>query len=187
MKGYLQTHLVHTREHLGLIGRLGLRNTALFCFSVLGVAVQQLLNLICLPVLLIYGSLLLADVLNGRAPWIVIAGSRDEFRIAWKAVYYGAGEDPVWVFVSTVGFAGSVVMLASNLLFVLINLIACFKRDYRDLWWAALLSPIYWVLGSIAAWKGAFQLIHKPHYWEKTLHGLSQNTGFDAADGGDQT
>lgn len=26
---------------------------------------------------------------------------------------------------------------------------------------------------SFAAWKGAIQLITKPHYWEKTEHGLA--------------
>jgi len=37
---------------------------------------------------------------------------------------------------------------------------------------AALLSPLYWVLISLAAWKAVWQLIVKPHYWEKTVHGL---------------
>jgi hypothetical protein len=36
----------------------------------------------------------------------------------------------------------------------------------------ALLSPIYWVLISIAAWKGLIQLFTNPFHWEKTRHGL---------------
>jgi len=35
----------------------------------------------------------------------------------------------------------------------------------------SLLTPIYWVLMSIAAMKAAIQLITKPFYWEKTAHG----------------
>ncbi|SPF43531.1 hypothetical protein SBF1_2910004 [Candidatus Desulfosporosinus infrequens] len=38
-----------------------------------------------------------------------------------------------------------------------------------------LLTPIYWALMSVAAYKAAWQLIFKPFYWEKTEHGLSDN------------
>ena len=30
--------------------------------------------------------------------------------------------------------------------------------------------PVYWVLMSVGAWKGAVQLITNPFYWEKTPH-----------------
>ena len=36
----------------------------------------------------------------------------------------------------------------------------------------ALLTPLYWVFMSMAAYKALFQLIVKPFYWEKTIHGL---------------
>jgi glycosyltransferase XagB len=38
----------------------------------------------------------------------------------------------------------------------------------------ALLIPLYWMMVSFAAWKGALQLITKPFYWEKTDHGISK-------------
>ncbi len=50
------------------------------------------------------------------------------------------------------------------------------------------LSPVYWVLMSVAAWKGLLQLFYRPFYWEKTVHGLSSVAGLEAADaigGGD--
>jgi len=34
----------------------------------------------------------------------------------------------------------------------------------------------YWVLTSIAAYKGLWQLIVNPFYWEKTQHGISKFT-----------
>jgi glycosyltransferase XagB len=37
---------------------------------------------------------------------------------------------------------------------------------------AALISPLYWVLMSLAAIKAAVQLVTQPSYWEKTVHGL---------------
>ena len=39
--------------------------------------------------------------------------------------------------------------------------------------WAALLTPLYWVLQSIAALKAIYQLVFRPSFWEKTVHGLS--------------
>jgi len=42
---------------------------------------------------------------------------------------------------------------------------------------AALLVPGYWFLQSMAAIKSMAQLIYKPSYWEKTVHGLSAMPG----------
>ena len=39
----------------------------------------------------------------------------------------------------------------------------------------ALLSPLYWGLMSLAAWKGFIQLFTNPFYWEKTEHGLDED------------
>ena len=39
-----------------------------------------------------------------------------------------------------------------------------------------LLNPVYWVLHSIASYKALWQLLTKPHYWEKTAHGISTVT-----------
>jgi hypothetical protein len=38
----------------------------------------------------------------------------------------------------------------------------------------AIANPVYWLMHSIAAYKGLYQLIVKPFYWEKTNHGLSK-------------
>lgn len=42
------------------------------------------------------------------------------------------------------------------------------------MWWAALLMPPYWFLQSVAAVKALYQLVFRPFYWEKTVHGLGQ-------------
>lgn len=45
-------------------------------------------------------------------------------------------------------------------------------------WWNLTLYsfafPLYWVLHSIASFKALWQLIFRPHYWEKTSHGLTR-------------
>ena len=40
--------------------------------------------------------------------------------------------------------------------------------------WAAFLFPFYLVLHSAASYKSLWQLIVKPHFWEKTTHGLAK-------------
>ncbi|MGO3886157.1 MAG: glycosyltransferase family 2 protein [Mycetocola sp.] len=60
-----------------------------------------------------------------------------------------------------------------NWLMVYLNMMGTFKRATFNLQLWALLNPIYWILHSIAAYKGLWQLLTKPHYWEKTDHGLT--------------
>ncbi len=48
---------------------------------------------------------------------------------------------------------------------------------YSNWWDMALYSfafPVYWVLHSIASFKALWQLIFRPHYWEKTAHGVTR-------------
>lgn len=56
---------------------------------------------------------------------------------------------------------------------VFAGLVATHASGKAHLWWAALLSPLYWVLQSIAALKAIYQLVFRPSFWEKTVHGLS--------------
>ena len=65
-------------------------------------------------------------------------------------------------------------LIVGNVLMVYINMMAVFKRRYYELILFALANPIYWMLHSISAYKGLYQLIVKPFYWEKTNHGLSK-------------
>lgn len=67
-------------------------------------------------------------------------------------------------------------LIVANLMYVYFGVVAAFKRHYYDLVPYGLLQPFYWVLHSIAAYKALFQLIFKPHYWEKTQHGNSAST-----------
>ncbi len=64
------------------------------------------------------------------------------------------------------------VLLVSNGIFVFLNVMGCLKRSYRYLIPETLISPIYWVLISMGAWKGFLQIFTKPHFWEKTKHGF---------------
>ncbi|MBL4678284.1 MAG: glycosyltransferase [Mucilaginibacter sp.] len=65
-------------------------------------------------------------------------------------------------------------LMVGNILMIYINMIAVFKRRFYELILFAIANPIYWLMHSISAYKGLYQLIVKPFYWEKTNHGLSK-------------
>ncbi|RFZ95749.1 glycosyltransferase [Mucilaginibacter conchicola] len=65
-------------------------------------------------------------------------------------------------------------LMVGNILMIYVNMIAVFKRRYYELILFAIANPIYWLMHSISAYKGLYQLIVKPFYWEKTNHGLSK-------------
>ena len=71
-------------------------------------------------------------------------------------------------------------MLGNGLL-VYLMMLAPFRRRWLALVPYSLTVMWYWVLMSVAAWKGFWQLITKPFYWEKTQHGLSKFTAREVA------
>ncbi|HYK08159.1 MAG TPA: glycosyltransferase, partial [Candidatus Eisenbacteria bacterium] len=51
-------------------------------------------------------------------------------------------------------------------------MIGCAKREQWSLIKYIYLIPFYWLLISWSGFIAFYQLIFKPHYWEKTIHGL---------------
>jgi glycosyltransferase XagB len=76
------------------------------------------------------------------------------------------------MFPPVVYYPALVCLVIGNAATMYMNLIGC--REGRDplLVVAVLTFPLYWLLMSIAALKGTWQLITRPSYWEKTAHGL---------------
>lgn len=77
------------------------------------------------------------------------------------------------IFPGFVYYAGSFNLLVGNFVFTYLSVAGTMRRGYSELVKYALFSPLYWALMSIGAWKGFFQLITRPSYWEKTVHGLT--------------
>ena len=65
-------------------------------------------------------------------------------------------------------------LMVGNILMIYVNMMAVFKRRFYELILFAIANPIYWLMHSASAYKGLYQLIVKPFYWEKTNHGLSK-------------
>lgn len=72
-------------------------------------------------------------------------------------------------------------LLAGNAMFVFLMMLAPYRRNWLEMVPYGLTVIWYWVLMSVAAWKGAWQLITNPFYWEKTTHGLSSHTAAEVA------
>lgn len=69
---------------------------------------------------------------------------------------------------------------AGYLTTITIGLIGLAKRSLLHEAWVLLLTPIYWVCLSIAAWRALYQLLAEPYHWEKTEHGLARTSRMNA-------
>ena len=69
-------------------------------------------------------------------------------------------------------YLGVLSIALGNVLFVLYVMMGCKIRGlYPNIKWMVL-APLYWGILSFATWKALLQLITRPHFWEKTRHGL---------------
>ncbi|MFF2484274.1 glycosyltransferase family 2 protein [Paenibacillus sp. NPDC058071] len=149
-KGYMQTWLVHMRNPLKLWRDLGAKGFFGFHAMVLATPLLPLLNPIFWTMLLLW--------------YLTKAGFIPMF-------FPG----PIYYFAAFELFVGNFIFMYSLTVGVY-----WVTKDLHDkgskvfsysLIKYTLLSPIYWVLLSIAAVKAAVQLVTKPFYWEKTNHG----------------
>jgi len=99
--------------------------------------------------------------------------------VAWFATRSGMVQ---MLFPAPLFYLGTLALFVGNFTFTYVNIAGTLQRGYYDLAAYALLTPIYWALMSVAAWKGLLQLFYAPSYWEKTRHGLYKtDTGESAA------
>lgn len=94
---------------------------------------------------------------------------------------------PSWLpglFTPFIYYVGLLCFTVGNALVIYLNIFTARRLDRPDLLVAALTSPGYWVLMSVAAIKALIQLAFQPSYWEKTTHGLHVQGGSGAAPAG---
>ncbi len=75
---------------------------------------------------------------------------------------------PLWLSFS--GLAGG------NAILTLLAIVGSRRRGWNELVPYAPAVTLYWAMVSLAAYRGLWQLITKPFYWEKTDHGVSRLT-----------
>lgn len=83
---------------------------------------------------------------------------------------------PPWIY-----WMAAFNLLVGTFAFMYAHLLAIARRNIWELApWVAL-SPIYWMLMSLAAYRALWQLFTRPSFWEKTEHGLADvHQGIDA-------
>jgi cellulose synthase/poly-beta-1,6-N-acetylglucosamine synthase-like glycosyltransferase len=94
-------------------------------------------------------------------------------------IYFGAIK-PIWnfenisesVLIWLYGTSVATGYLASALL----GWIGLRRRGLSRDAWILLLTPLHWVLLSLAAWRALYQLVVAPYAWEKTEHGLAKTS-----------
>ncbi|RYM06520.1 glycosyltransferase [Sporolactobacillus sp. THM7-7] len=152
IKGYMQTWLVHMRHPLKLYRELGFKGFWGAQFMLLSSPLLPMLN----P---IFWSLL----------------------VLWYATHVGWIHD---FFPGAIYYLAAAQLLIGNFLFVFTNMAGTYwvvhdLHRKKETWLSyglvkyALFTPIYWVMMSIASVKALWQLIRKPFYWEKTVHGFT--------------
>lgn len=146
MKGWMQTWSVHMRSPLQLWRDAGARG-----FFTLNIIVGgNVLTALAHPVLL--GGVALqsvAPIFDSEAPSF-LQSPLASLHIATIAAGY----------LST----------------VIVGLIGLSRRGLLHEAWVLVLTPLYWIYLSIAAWRALFQLLREPYRWEKTEHGLARSS-----------
>ncbi|HYW23788.1 MAG TPA: glycosyltransferase [Terriglobales bacterium] len=116
------------------------------------------------------GNFLAFQVLVGGTPLMTLLNP-----VLWAlTLAYGLTGSPLIreLFPAPVFYVGITSMVVGNFAFLYCLVTgAMVLGHHRNAKWM-LLAPLYWLLMSCAAWKAALQLVVRPHYWEKTAHGL---------------
>jgi glycosyltransferase XagB len=76
-------------------------------------------------------------------------------------------------------------LLAGNGAFTYLVMLGPIRRGWLNLIPFSFTLLAYWVLISVAAYRGLWQLIRDPFYWEKTQHGLSRHGAPQLSSAGD--
>lgn len=69
-----------------------------------------------------------------------------------------------------------VTLLAGYASMIALDLAGLQRRKLLQHAWVLLLTPLYWFLLSLAAWRALCQIIYDPQCWEKTEHGLAKSS-----------
>lgn len=154
IKGYMQTFFVHMRNPVKFYRQVGFRGFLGYLAMIFGTPFLPLINPIFWGLMIVW--------LFTQAPWI---------QSLFPGVLY---------------YLSLLQLVIGNFIFIYMNFIGTYyvirdcalkkKQPFSyNLIRYGLLTPFYWILMSIAAYKALFQLFSKPYYWEKTNHGLSSS------------
>ena len=85
-----------------------------------------------------------------------------------------------YLFPTGIYYVGMIELVFGNFFFLYMGVWSASHRRTYDLVHAGLLSPGYWLMASLAMLKASMQLISRPTFWEKTVHGLFDTGSMDS-------
>ena len=145
-KGWMQTWCVHMREPVRLWRDLGPRGFCAFQLVVGGNVLAALVH----PVSM---AILIAGCFAGDP----FAAAQEPFAIV-LALLYGAS------------------LLSGYMSSAVLGCIGLSRRGLSRSAWVLLLTPLHWLMLSLAAWRALYQFAVAPSAWEKTEHGLAKHS-----------
>lgn len=142
IKGYLQTYLVHMRDPISFVKSQGIH--ALIFQLVIG---MRMIFMLVNPIL-----------------WTLT--------ISYFVLYRFVGPAIEALYPAPIFYMAVTSLIFGNFMYFYNYMIGCAKREQWSLIKFVFLIPFYWLMMSIASGLAFYQLITKPHYWEKTHHGF---------------
>jgi len=142
IKGYMQTYLVHMREPVSFFRTHGIH------------------------------ALIFQLVIGMRMTFMLINPFLWVMTIAYFAFRSTIGASIEALYPGPIFYIAAFALVSGNFMYIYNYMIGCAKRGHWGLVKFVFFIPLYWVLASVAAFKAIHQLIVKPHFWEKTNHGL---------------
>jgi glycosyltransferase involved in cell wall biosynthesis/cellulose synthase/poly-beta-1,6-N-acetylglucosamine synthase-like glycosyltransferase/O-antigen/teichoic acid export membrane protein len=142
IKGYFQTFFIHNRNPLKLFREQG---THAFIFQL---------------------------IIGARMSFMLINPILWLMTISYFALYKFVGPTIESFYPAPIFYMAVFSLVFGNFMYLYNYMIGAAKRGQWNLIKFVFLVPIYWLMASISATIAFYQLIFKPHYWEKTIHGL---------------
>ncbi len=142
IKGYMQTYLVHSRDMVPFFRKWGIH------------------------------ALIFQLVIGGRIAFLFINPLLWIITISYFIFYGIVGPSIEAIYPPFILYMAIISLIFGNYLYIFCYILGCVKKGQWHLIKYVYLIPFYWFLMSLAGCMGFYQLIFKPHYWEKTVHGL---------------
>lgn len=142
IKGYMQTYLVHIRKTASPSLSKGLH---WFFFQM---------------------------TIGGKIAFILINPFLWITTFSYFAFYGSVGPTIESLYPPVVFYMALVSLVFGNFMFLYYYMIGVVKRGQWSLVKYIYLVPLYWLMISAAGFVALYQLLWKPHFWEKTIHGF---------------
>lgn len=143
IKGYMQTYLVHMRNPIHFTRQKG------------------------------HHMLFFNLIVGGKIAFILINPFLWLATIAYFALYAVVGPSIEKLYPTVIFYMAVFSLVFGNFLYLFYYMVGVLKREQYGLIKYIFFIPVYWLMISVAGFYAFYQLLFKPHYWEKTTHGLN--------------